>query len=71
VGYATVATGAVKGIQNDSNYFKRFQNHSSFIRSKKDLPDLKKFEIKYGFEVFDEKNNFTYRNVSRFELDFE
>jgi hypothetical protein len=71
VGYATVATGVVKGIQNDSNYFKRFQNHSSFIRSKKDLPDLKKFEIKYGFEVFDEKNNFTYRNVSRFELDFE
>jgi hypothetical protein len=30
-----------------------------------------KFEIKYGFEGIDERNNFPYRNFSRFETEFE
>jgi hypothetical protein len=32
---------------------------------------LQKIEIKYGFEGFDERNNFPYRNFSRFEMEFE
>jgi hypothetical protein len=44
---------------------------SNMIWSKKDLPELKKFEIKYGFEGFEERNNFLYRNIFRFEVDFE
>jgi hypothetical protein len=29
------------------------------------------FEIKYGFEGFDERNNFLHRNVFKFEVDVE
>jgi hypothetical protein len=47
------------------------QTISNFIQSKKDLPELEKFEIKYGFEVLDKWNNCTYRNFLRFEMDFE
>jgi hypothetical protein len=47
------------------------QTISNFIRSKKDLPELEKFEIKYGFEVLDKWNNCTYRNFLRFKKDFE
>jgi hypothetical protein len=32
---------------------------------------LQKFEIKYGFEGFDEGENFSYRNFSRFKMEFE
>jgi hypothetical protein len=31
----------------------------------------RKFEIKYGFEGFDERNNFAYRNFLGFKMDFE
>jgi hypothetical protein len=48
-----------------------YQAHSNFILSKHDLPKLKNFEIKYGFEGFDERNNFLRMNFSRFELDFK
>jgi hypothetical protein len=70
---ATVPRGSnllklVKSIQNISNNFK---NHSNFIRSKKDLLELGNFEIKCGFEEFDERNNFLHRNIFRFNLDFE
>jgi hypothetical protein len=41
------------------------------IRSKKDLPEFNNFEIKYGCELFDERNNFLYRNFSIFERGFE
>jgi hypothetical protein len=37
---------------------------------KKDLPELKKFEIKYVCEGVEEMNNFIHRNFSRFEMDF-
>jgi hypothetical protein len=33
------------------------------------VPELKKFEIKYGCAGFEEGNNFLHRNFSRFEMD--
>jgi hypothetical protein len=41
------------------------------IQSKHVLCELKKFEIKYGCEGFDERNIFSYRNVFKFKMDFE
>jgi hypothetical protein len=38
------------------------------IRFKKDLPELKKFEIKFSFEGFDERNNFLHRNFFIFKV---
>ncbi len=38
---------------------------------KRVLPWFKKFEIKYCFKGFDERNNFLHRNLSRFEMDFK
>jgi hypothetical protein len=35
------------------------------------LPELKKFETKYGCEGFEEWNNFLHRNFFRSEMDFE
>jgi hypothetical protein len=55
-----VPIGTGQTMFNDLNLFKRFQNHSNFERSRNDLLELEKFKIKYGFEGFDEKNNFTY-----------
>jgi hypothetical protein len=52
------------------NDFKSIQNRSNFDRSKKGLLELDFFEIKYGFEGFDERN-FLHRNFFRFEMDFE
>jgi hypothetical protein len=56
---------------NVFNIFKRFQKSFNFHLSKKDIPELKKFEIKYGFEGFDGRNNFLYRNFFRFKVDVE
>jgi hypothetical protein len=44
---------------------------SNFDRSKNDLPGLRQIEISYGFEDFEERNNFLHRNVLGYELDFE
>jgi hypothetical protein len=38
---------------------------------KHDLPRIKKFEIKYGVEGFEERNNFIHMNFSIIEMDFE
>jgi hypothetical protein len=32
---------------------------------------LKKFQIKYGWKELERRNNFPYRNFSRFEIEFE
>jgi hypothetical protein len=48
-----------------------YSNPSKFAQSKRDFPCLRKFEIKYGFEGFEERNNFLYRNFFRFIVDFE
>jgi hypothetical protein len=39
-------------------------------QSKTDLRVVKKFEIKYGYEGFEERNNFLHQNLFRFEMDF-
>jgi hypothetical protein len=59
------------GSGPDLNQFKQFQTHSNLIRSKQDLPGLKKIEIKYGFEGFDVRNNFPYRNFLKSKMYFE
>jgi hypothetical protein len=41
------------------------------VQFKKDLPELEKFEIKYGFEGFNERNNFIHQNFFIFEVDCE
>jgi hypothetical protein len=55
-------------FQTDSNHIQILLN---FDGSKKDPPELEKFEIKYCFEGFDERNNFLHRNISRFEMDLK
>jgi hypothetical protein len=67
---ATVPGGSQR-IQTNSNVFKLNQFRSNFIRFEHDLPELKKFEIKYGFERFNERNNFPCRKFLRLKLDFE
>jgi hypothetical protein len=60
--------------QRGANRFKWFQTISKLFKFhliQKGPSQLKKFEIKYGFEGFDERNNFSYKNVLRFEVDFE
>jgi hypothetical protein len=47
------------------------QTRSNFILFKHDLTDIKKFEIKYGCEGFEETNNFLHRNFFRFEMEFK
>jgi hypothetical protein len=41
------------------------------IQSKDELAQFKKFQIKYGFEGFELRNNFPYWNFSKFGLKFE
>jgi hypothetical protein len=48
-----------------------FQIYSNLIRSKQDLSQLRKFEIKYGWKLFKIRNIFPYKNFLRFEKDFE
>jgi hypothetical protein len=38
---------------------------------KKGLSELKNFEIKYGWKEIEIRNNFPYRNFSRFKMEFE
>jgi hypothetical protein len=52
----------------DSNKFKSL---SIFDRSRNDLSELEKIEMIYGFEDFEESNNFLYRNFFRPEMGFE
>jgi hypothetical protein len=52
-----------KSIQTRSNLF---QIISNLIHFKKGLTEIKKFEIKYGFEECEERNNRLHRNSFRF-----
>jgi hypothetical protein len=49
----------------------KIQIHPIFDESNRDLPGLEKFQIKYGVEGFEERNNFLQRNIFKFEVDFE
>jgi hypothetical protein len=55
----------------DSKIFKTESNFLNFDRSKRCLPLLQKLEIKYGWKELEVRNNFSYRNLSRFELKCE
>jgi hypothetical protein len=52
-------------------YSNRFLTDLNLNRPIGGLIKLKKFHIKYGFEVFEIRENFPYRNFSRFKKDFE
>jgi hypothetical protein len=54
-----------------SKYSNQIQTRSNLICSKWHLPELENFEIIYGYEGFDVRNNFPYRNFLRFEMDLE
>jgi hypothetical protein len=41
------------------------------IQSKDGIPELKIFQIKYNFEGFEIRNNFSSINFLRFKMDFE
>jgi hypothetical protein len=41
------------------------------IQSKDRLSMLENFQIKYGIEGFEERNNFPHGNFSRFRMDLE
>jgi hypothetical protein len=63
---------AVKSdLKSNSNHFKTYSNHSNFDRLKNGLPELKKIELKYGFEDIEKVNNFLHRSFSRFRMDFK
>jgi hypothetical protein len=60
----------------------RFSNRIDFISigfnfapnfdlSKRCIPLLEKLEVKYGWKELEIRNIFTYRNISRFEMEFE
>jgi hypothetical protein len=72
---STVPVGAGQTVfepfQNSLNQFKQTLNRSNFNQSKKELPKLKKFERKYGFEDLKEVKNFLYRICLRFRMDLE
>jgi hypothetical protein len=74
---ATLTSGAgstVRPIQF-SNRIKFISNGFKFApkfdRSKICLPVLGKLEVKYGWKELEIRNNFPYRNFSRFEKEFE
>jgi hypothetical protein len=71
----TVPVGAgqmvFKPFQNSLNRIKQTSNRSNFNWSKKDIPKLRKIEIKYSFENLEEMNNFLHRNFLKIRMDLE
>jgi hypothetical protein len=65
--------GAVKFILNsNSNRFQiKFKSFQTLANPKRTFLSSKKIEIKYGCEIFEERNNFLHRNFFRFKTDFE
>jgi hypothetical protein len=55
-------------IQTNSNII---QIDSKFDPTKKDLPALKTFEIKCGYEGFEERKIFIHMYISRFRMDLK
>jgi hypothetical protein len=52
-------------------YSNKISNDIDLIQSKDELVEFKKNQIKYGFEGFELRNNFTYWNFSKFRIEFE
>jgi hypothetical protein len=61
----------VNGFELNPTVSNTIQTRSNLILSEQGLPILQKFEIKYGFEGFDERNNFSYKNFYLLEMEFE
>jgi hypothetical protein len=59
------------GPNANSNEFKQVQIFSNFDRPTNDLFELEKIKIKYGCEVFEERNNFLHMNFFTSEVDSE
>jgi hypothetical protein len=55
----------------DSIKFEIIQIRPNLIQTKTNTPLLQTFEIKYGWKVFEIRNNFPYHNFSRFKMEFE
>jgi hypothetical protein len=55
----------------NSNLKVIFQIYSNMIQSKQDLPKLRKFEINYGWKIFEIRSNFSYGKFLKFEMNFE
>jgi hypothetical protein len=51
--------------------FNKISNGIDLIQSKDGLHELENFQIKYGCEGFEEKNNILHQNFFRFEIDLE
>jgi hypothetical protein len=66
VGPNGIVRGGDARLDLKSN-FTRIQILSNFDRFKKGLAGLEKFEIKYRCGGFEDRNNFLYRNLFRFE----
>jgi hypothetical protein len=66
-----MAPTCFKPIQNCSNGSNEIWIPPNFGWFKRYLPALQKFERKYGWKAFEIGINFPYRNVSRFEMEFE
>jgi hypothetical protein len=60
-----------KPSQINLNEFETKSNPMKIHSIKTRLSRGSKFEIKYSFEEFVERNNFPFRNISRFEMEFE
>jgi hypothetical protein len=56
---------------DDWELFKWISNEFELIRSKGGPPGLQKFQLKYRSKEIEIRNNFTYRNFSRFKKQFE
>jgi hypothetical protein len=67
---ATRRSNEFESIQRSNLNLNKFQIHLNFDRSKQDLPKLKKIEIKYDFEGFEERNNLRHRNFFKSEVEF-
>jgi hypothetical protein len=58
-------------MKSNLNQFKRFQIASNIDHPKNAIPELQKFEEKYGFEAPEKMNNFLHRNFLRFRMYFK
>jgi hypothetical protein len=63
----------VKPVWTDSKFkrFKYIKKVLNFGQTKKYFPVLRKLEIKYGLEGFEERNKFLNRNFFRFKVKFK
>jgi hypothetical protein len=72
-GAAWHSTGAQSNkfdSNSNLNGFELYSNAFKFECSRKNLPWLENFDLKYGCEVFEEINYFFHWNFSKFAMDF-